>query len=765
MQYSKDENKYWLNKISNHILEFEESDIKIGIEYINQKMSKKPLIAREFVLEIMKLIVNVGDVRKIELIDAQIKENFLDKRHYHILSKIYLQNGALVRAYEILDKITDDHKNVNLKNEIVIEIGKFLCGENDIESNHIKVGTTNSEKSLHSTIIKIMNRHSDIYRFEYNRILESKKSTIIKPKEVINSLLDRHNFGALDLFIDDNIKNIKLIEQLERCKLISTSGIVGRILVSKEEFNDLCLRLVNICENLEREKREIVLNSFLENRNIIPVKTAEEIIKYVKLIRSELGNLTLLRAAKLCEKVNKLKDGIFILDKLSTESALIMKKEFEKKLSWLERGYDIQSIIKSHDEIEIDADKNKILYFVHSDLPFVTSGYTIRTKHVVNALSNQGYEIEVTSRWGFPLDRDMSYYEGEMNNKYTDENNIHHNFYPSKKGMKEFHNTEYITEGVKKLLNKCLQFKPSIIISASDHVTGLIGLITSRILKIPFFYEMRGLWAYTRASNNSEYERSYDFALRLKLEKQCALEADKVISISNNLKKLIKKWGVEESKINLLPNGIGKVEYPVNKRVFNPDLINIGYIGSIVPYEGLITTIKAIKAMSDIGKKNIPKFIIVGEGSEKQNLEKYVFDNKLEKFIEFRGRIGHGEINYLYDEIDCVILPRLSTLVTDIVPPLKPLEAIANGKIVISSKIGPHNELFDKIKNSFRFEHGDVKSQIKAIEEFINYKGDHQNIVKNSFQYIIKNRNYNKMIKEIAKEIKTMMKKILKIIV
>jgi len=322
-------------------------------------------------------------VRKIELIDAQIKENFLDKRHYHILSKIYLQNGALVRAYEILDKITDDHKNVNLKNEIVIEIGKFLCGENDIESNHIKVGTTNSEKSLHSTIIKIMNRHSDIYRFEYNRILESKKSTIIKPKEVINSLLDRHNFGALDLFIDDNIKNIKLIEQLERCKLISTSGIVGRILVNKEEFNDLCLRLVNICENLEREKREIVLNSFLENRNIIPVKTAEEIIKYVKLIRSELGNLTLLRAAKLCEKVNKLKDGIFILDKLSTESALIMKKEFEKKLSWLERGYDIQSIIKSHDEIEIDADKNKILYFVHSDLPFVTSGYTIRTKHVV----------------------------------------------------------------------------------------------------------------------------------------------------------------------------------------------------------------------------------------------------------------------------------------------------------------------------------------------------------------------------------------------
>ena len=166
-----------------------------------------------------------------------------------------------------------------------------------------------------------------------------------------------------------------------------------------------------------------------------------------------------------------------------------------------------------------------------------------------------------------------------------------------------------------------------------------------------------------------------------------------------------------------------------------------------------MTSIKAIEMIRDRNRDEVPKLIIAGEGSEKGQLEKYSLENNLQDFIEFRGRIKHEEVEHLYKELDCVILPRLSTLVTEIVPPLKPLEAIANGKIVLSSKIGPHNELFDNISGSFRFIPGDINSQVKSIDNFINYEGDYQDIIKNSFDYITNNRNYNKMINGIAKDI------------
>ena len=213
---------------------------------------------------------------------------------------------------------------------------------------------------------------------------------------------------------------------------------------------------------------------------------------------------------------------------------------------------------------------------MHSDLPFVTSGYTIRTKSVIKALSDKGYDIETMSRWGFPLDREISNYKEEILDKFIDENKIIHNFSPSKEGMRRFHDIEYITKGVEEMLIGCQHIKPSIIISASDHVTGLIGLIVSKILGIPFFYEMRGLRVFTRATNNPEYKKSYDYALRLRLEKQCALGSNRVITISEELKKIIIKWGIKEENISLLPNGIGSIDYPKNTgNLFSKKLLKL----------------------------------------------------------------------------------------------------------------------------------------------------------------------------------------------
>ena len=63
------------------------------------------------------------------------------------------------------------------------------------------------------------------------------------------------------------------------------------------------------------------------------------------------------------------------------------------------------------------------MYNVHASLPFITSGYTIRTGHIARTLSDSGFEIFVNTRLGFPTDR--SDYEPNLENfenRFTHQN-------------------------------------------------------------------------------------------------------------------------------------------------------------------------------------------------------------------------------------------------------------------------------------------------------------------------------------------------------
>jgi glycosyltransferase involved in cell wall biosynthesis len=61
--------------------------------------------------------------------------------------------------------------------------------------------------------------------------------------------------------------------------------------------------------------------------------------------------------------------------------------------------------------------------------------------------------------------------------------------------------------------------------------------------------------------------------------------------------------------------------------------------------------------------------------------------------VIFLGRVPHAEITRYYDLVDIMIYPRVSIPLTELVTPLKPLEAMAMEKIVVASDVGGHREL------------------------------------------------------------------------
>jgi hypothetical protein len=172
----------------------------------------------------------------------------------------------------------------------------------------------------------------------------------------------------------------------------------------------------------------------------------------------------------------------------------------------------------------------------------------------------------------------------------------------------------------------------------------------------------------------------------------------------------------------------------------------------VVPYEGLMSTLESLKIIKD-KKGYCPKFIIAGDGTEREKLEKFAHLNDLENDVEFLGKIKHENIDRFYNSVDSIILPRISTKVTDIIPPLKPLEGIGRKKIIISSNIKTHKVIFDNINNSFQFTQGDINSQAEEIIRLMEYEGDFKQIIDDSLNFILRERNYQEMIKNIIAEL------------
>ena len=95
-----------------------------------------------------------------------------------------------------------------------------------------------------------------------------------------------------------------------------------------------------------------------------------------------------------------------------------------------------------------------------------------------------------------------------------------------------------------------------------------------------------------RAANNPNFERSARFQQMVRLERQCAEKADSLFVISEGLKQTVTEWGIEPSKIEIIPNGVGKFSNFLKndgerKRSEGTKDLVIGYMGAIVPYEGL----------------------------------------------------------------------------------------------------------------------------------------------------------------------------------
>ncbi|GAA3074942.1 MULTISPECIES: glycosyltransferase [Actinomycetes] len=357
-----------------------------------------------------------------------------------------------------------------------------------------------------------------------------------------------------------------------------------------------------------------------------------------------------------------------------------------------------------------------ILHMVGKSLPATQTGYTLRTQYTVEALRRQGIESVVAVQSGgntaeaTPLRSEQSV-EGIRTVQLGGPARQDH-------GLKH-----WIMQNVKELYDVAIKERPSVLHAHSDFFNGVIATQVGQATGVPALYESRGFWEESWLSRVARAQGWDDtdlvfqmygipeaYAYRRRNERLVRERARHVVTLARVMRDHILDESSPErldaSRVSLAPNAVDVDEFPVvtpslrikEKLNLSPDTKIIGYISSIVEYEGIETLVKAFDRLArkyENGPEKI-RLMIVGDGNYLGQIKRSVRQKGL-KYVKFPGRVPHDEVLDYYSVIDLFVVPRRSTRVTELVTPLKPFEAFSTGRTVVMSDVAALSEIREDV--------------------------------------------------------------------
>lgn len=368
-------------------------------------------------------------------------------------------------------------------------------------------------------------------------------------------------------------------------------------------------------------------------------------------------------------------------------------------------------------------DAARLLYVSHLSLPHHTSGYATRTHSLLRALQERGVEALCVTRPGYPWDRRDSRAMADA----AAEQRIEGVRYRHLKGLSvgETAPSRYAAQAAEALGAVIEDYAPGVVVAGSNHVNALPALLAARAAGLPFYYDIRGLWEFTSASKLQGWERTERFHLSRQIETRIACEATGVFAISSPVREELIDRGVCAARIALAPNGVEAARFAPGAACADlretlglpPERFVFGFIGSLEAYEGVPDLIAAFARLCKAGRD--VHLALVGDGAVARQAGELVAAHGLVERASLVGRRPFEEIPAYYRLIDAFAYPRIDSRLTRLVPPLKPLEAMAAGKPVIVSDLPALVELAGGRDNALFATPGDVDSLARAMETLL----------------------------------------------
>lgn len=387
----------------------------------------------------------------------------------------------------------------------------------------------------------------------------------------------------------------------------------------------------------------------------------------------------------------------------------------------------------------------RILHILDHSLPLM-SGYTFRTRAILKSGERNGWTVAGVT--GFR----HSAGEGRGGKENVDGLD----FYRTPgvaSGRAPFREWKEIQALADRVVEAAAEFKPDLLHAHSPVLNGLAGLSAARRLNLPLLYEIRAFWEDAAVGNGTGSEGSARYLLTRWAESYVVRKADKVAVICDGLKGDLVSRGVDPAKIMVSPNGVDldlfgnpppREDALGTKAGIGGDDEVIGFIGSYYDYEGLDILLAAMPAL--VRRRPKLRLLMVGGGPMEEALKAQAAASPTADRIHFIGRVPHDEVEGWYSLIDVLVYPRKSMRLTDLVTPLKPLEAMAQGKLVAASDVGGHRELIEDGKTGTLFLADDPSALADSVADLLENRAIWDERRRIAKDYVRKDRNWSSNI-------------------
>ena len=581
-------------------------------------------------------------------------------------------------------------------------------------------------------------------------------STLLITPELLPSSDESRN-------VDNLVQDVLMMVKRGSLSVNFVRDIIGESAdrLDDEEVYDATTKIINHLLMI-KEYLPNVKNVYIGSLRALALRNSDLAIKFGDLFQDEFRDSRAIRTLIQCHgKVGNFEAPVELLAKSKKDKWYYQQwNRFAPGMRIMNNGVEI----KSKKVEKYSPTKGKIFYHASQSLPHTSSGYAIRTHGLLSELKRLNIDIEGLLRYGYPLDRGdfpINEIEGsdvidEVEYIFSLKNRNSAKIIDYSEVFRFTSLEKYLNKSVDYLLEEAKKRKPSIIHSASNFVCGYAGVKAARLLGIPSIYEIRGFWHLTQSTKREGYENSDHYNLSEKFEIETAKLASHVFTITGSIKDILVENGVDESKISILPNAVDIEKFAIEKRdeeldqkLDLKDKIVIGYIGSFVEYEGLDLLIKACKMLyEEVG--DVFRLLLVGDGDVFDKLRSLTEDLDLSEFVIFTGRVHHDDVQRYYSLIDIAPLPRKGFRVCELVSPLKPFEAMASGKLLITSNVKALNEIIEHGVTGLVFEKDNYQDLAEKLGSVIVDEDLRNEIAKNGNIWVKENHSWEKIAKSVT---------------
>ncbi|WP_397534923.1 TIGR04063 family PEP-CTERM/XrtA system glycosyltransferase [Roseateles sp.] len=267
--------------------------------------------------------------------------------------------------------------------------------------------------------------------------------------------------------------------------------------------------------------------------------------------------------------------------------------------------------------------------------------------------------------------------------------------------------------------------KPDILHAHSPVLNAMPALKAGRRHGIPVVYEVRAFWEDAAVDHGTTTEGSLRYRMTRAFETRALRAVDHVFTICEGLRRDIVARGIAAEKVTVIPNAVdidafepgGQPDEALKAKLGLGGAIVVGFIGSFYAYEGLDLLLHSLPEL--LRRQPEVRVLLVGGGPQDAALKAQAEALGLGDKVVFTGRVPHAEVQRYYDLIDVLAYPRHSMRLTELVTPLKPLEAMAQGRLLVASDVGGHQELIRHGETGWLFKAGSAEALASAVSDLL----------------------------------------------